>query len=515
MRTSAEAVARRRVATGFLAVCFLIPAACDRDLSLPDPPPARSALVRVALTVQTSGPATAEVSGTWRSDERGAPASGAVSGEMRLPDLGLGEPRSQTTDLPEAGSFTMIGTGGWEFRIKVSWTIDGKEVASETTCLMTVMKNGVNWLEVREEVQEVVDPQMPPAVPGPLKCDGDFVKFNGEHDVGIDHVSVRPSDGLRVGASPTLSFIARNWGANPESFDVFLRAKLGTGPPLPCPPTNPRHCWKVRVNNLPPGSSRVEPGPNDTPLTWDTSGLQATAYQIEASIEPPLTGDVSPSNDKTTVDLVLAAGDRDGDGRPDNQDNCPLVANPGQDNCDSRPAGDACDTPQIRAFMPDCGISAGDTVTVIGFGFANIQPGQITIGNSTVQNVVSQSACRIAFTNPIANPTGVLRIATNPPLEASLCCPTPRIGAIDPVSGTPGTVVTVLGCGFVDAEAYLEPRGAGPPSAALPAEAGSNASTLFFRMPVSVLPGAEYYVHVRRNAPPAFDVRSSEVFRVR
>lgn len=40
---------------------------------------------------------------------------------------------------------------------------------------------------------------------------------------------------------------------------------------------------------------------------------------------------------------VSAGGDRDHDGVPDNVDNCPDVANAGQENEDSDPRGDACD----------------------------------------------------------------------------------------------------------------------------------------------------------------------------
>lgn len=514
MRTSADpAVTRRLTATaaGFLALSFLAAARCSYDLSLPDPPPPRSCLVRVVLTIQTEGQATAEVSGVRQQDERGAPAAGSVSGEMRLPDLGQVEPRTETTDLPEAGSGTMIEPGSWQFKVTVRWIVDGKEVPRETTCTALVMKNGVNWIEVRE----VVDPLVPSAAPGTLNCDGSFVKFTGEHDVGIDQVSVRPPEGLRVGASPQVSFIARNWGANEESFDVLLRAKLGTGPPLPCPANDRRHCWAVRVENLAPGSSRVEPGPNQPQLTWDTSGLAAGTYQVEGAVDPAVTGDASPSNNKDTIDVVLAAGDKDGDGRFDDQDNCPMVANPQQENCDTRPAGDACDTPVIRTVEPNCGIAAGDIVIVMGFGFAGVQPGDITVGTATVQNVVSRTACQLDFTSPVSNPTGTLRIATNPPVEARLCCSTPEIRDFNPVAGSPGALVTVLGCGFSGAEVYLEPAaGAGMPSGRITPVQGSTANILRFNVPGSIMRNAEYYIHLVGNPPAGFDIRSTQKFRV-
>jgi hypothetical protein len=46
---------------------------------------------------------------------------------------------------------------------------------------------------------------------------------------------------------------------------------------------------------------------------------------------------------RVPVDDALGSGDSDGDGVPDDQDNCPFVANPGQENEDGDAYGDACD----------------------------------------------------------------------------------------------------------------------------------------------------------------------------
>src|SRR5215471_14179401 len=45
----------------------------------------------------------------------------------------------------------------------------------------------------------------------------------------------------------------------------------------------------------------------------------------------------------TGVARAQTAGDSDGDGVPDNVDNCPLVANPNQADSDGDGVGDACD----------------------------------------------------------------------------------------------------------------------------------------------------------------------------
>jgi len=56
------------------------------------------------------------------------------------------------------------------------------------------------------------------------------------------------------------------------------------------------------------------------------------------------------------------AGDSDGDGVPDDADNCPDAANPGQADCDEDGAGDACD-PVLRA---ECFRASGGLVAVGG-----------------------------------------------------------------------------------------------------------------------------------------------------
>ena len=73
----------------------------------------------------------------------------------------------------------------------------------------------------------------------------------------------------------------------------------------------------------------------------------------------PTTGDGSTTD--TPTDTIITANDRDGDGIPDDIDNCPDVKNHDQANEDGDPFGDACDKcpPIASATDPD---SDGDGV---------------------------------------------------------------------------------------------------------------------------------------------------------
>jgi hypothetical protein len=72
-----------------------------------------------------------------------------------------------------------------------------------------------------------------------------------------------------------------------------------------------------------------------------TLGTGGTAGQfIAATATNVSTGDTS---EFSACEEATASTDQDGDGRPDGSDNCPLVANPNQENADGDSQGDACD----------------------------------------------------------------------------------------------------------------------------------------------------------------------------
>ncbi len=69
---------------------------------------------------------------------------------------------------------------------------------------------------------------------------------------------------------------------------------------------------------------------------------------------------------KEALDLycIDTNGDRDGDGVPDGEDNCPDVANPGQEDEDGDGLGDACDSCPIAQIL---GESSEETVLLRHF----------------------------------------------------------------------------------------------------------------------------------------------------
>jgi hypothetical protein len=397
-----------------------------------------------------------------------------------LPRAALGQTRQVEFLFP--ADATVIEAGAWLFTIEIppNWS---------TRCETQLASKGLNTLEAME---------------GQQPCTGDFVTFNGEHEVGIDDVLIDPRD-VRVGARPTVKFSATNSGEKDETFNVNITMKDAYGVR--------KGNWTREVRDLASGDTRILPIPGDLPITWDTTGLAAGDYSLQANISPTVMGDVSPDNDHRSTIVILGFGDSDSDGINDDLDNCPRTPNPSQENCDSRPAGDACDTPQIRAFDPKCNLAGGEDVTVIGFGFANIQPSDITIGTKTAASIVSQSACQIVFRNPADNsdPIGMLKIATTPPVEAPLCCSAPNIEAFTPTQGQSGTLVTVLGCGFQDADVILEKAGVQSPR--ITPEVGSGDNALLFKVPPSVIKGSLYSVRLVRTAP-ALDIIAADKFLV-
>jgi len=467
---------------------------CTYNLDIPPAPPPVSAQVRVSVTVVRDGPVKVSASGTRTQDTAGAPASGSIpQDDKTLQPIALGYPRSVEFDFPES-AMTFIQPGKWDIKVSVRSVVAAgqDDMPWEMTCSVSVMTDALATVDAQE---------------GHQGCTGDTVVFEGADEVGIGSVTV-PTD-VRVGDKPAISFTVENSGANNESFDVVVRVKDSMGN------SNPNETWTSQVQNLLSGSSRIEPQAPAPPIIWDTSGIAPGQYFLDLQIDPPLAGDKTPSNDRVmSAPFTVKPGDTDGDGVFDDQDNCPLVPNPGQEDCEGAGVGDACNVPKIKSFAPDCGIAKGATVTVIGFGFANIKPGDITIGGQKVSNVTMSAACSLDFVNPIDNPVGVLSIATSPPVEAELCCATPHISAFNPVKGHPGDLVTLLGCGFTGVHVVLKPVLSGAPNSnPVTPEINSTADTLYFKVP-AVATG-EYVIHLIHDATPVFDITiSPQVFQV-
>ena len=130
-----------------------------------------------------------------------------------------------------------------------------------------------------------------------------------------------------------------------------------------------------------------------------------------------------------------------------------------------------------------CNISGGDTVTVSGFGFANIERGDIQIGPAKADKGTSRSACTLQLINPPtnSNPTGFLRM---PPVQIPLCCQAPTINLFSLTTGTPattpahpGTEIFVLGCGFTGVIAMLSSSSSGTPQFPLSSTIGLTRGT--------------------------------------
>jgi Thrombospondin type 3 repeat/IPT/TIG domain len=491
-----------RIGAGF---CLLLLAGCGYDLSLPAPPPEVSDTVRVTVTVTRSDLAKVSVRGQQTLDENGIPATVGVipEDEKTLQQVPLGQLRSVEFDFP-VDSTTLIKSGMWDFFISMKSVVPtgGDENPWQTKCTTNLRKGGVNSLE---------------AIENTATCTGDFVVFTGQHEVGIGEVKVEP-DSLRVGDKASIKFIAMNNGANSESpFSVTIKATDSAGLVVTS--------QVVLVPALPSGAEQVIPAPTDPPITWNTTSLRPGTYIVEAGLTSPIPGDPQPTNDRNSAIVELAAGDFDGDGVADDVDNCPTVANPKQENCDSTDPegklGNACKTPKIKGVVPNtCNISGGDTVTVTGFGFANIQPGDIEIGQVKADRITNQSACTVQFTNPPtnSNPTGLLRIRTMPPVQIPLCCQAPTINLFSPTTGAPGatlgqpgTEIFVLGCGFTGVTAMLSKYPGGIPQYSLPSAApGPTGQLLTFQIPFGV-PIGNYWIELRQGTT---DVKSQDLLVV-
>jgi len=91
--------------------------------------------------------------------------------------------------------------------------------------------------------------------------------------------------------------------------------------------------------------------------TYNSAGVKTVYYRCYDDND----------NSVSVNDSILIIGDADGDGIPDEEDNCPNIFNPDQLNSDSQKGGDVCDICPTDA-LDNCNLteSAGDNVNETG-----------------------------------------------------------------------------------------------------------------------------------------------------
>lgn len=90
--------------------------------------------------------------------------------------------------------------------------------------------------------------------------------------------------------------------------------------------------------------------------TWDFSLILGVVYTNLPLIDYPNDRPSDPApklNELVMVNISVKVTDNDNDSVPDNQDNCPNVANPDQANHDNDGQGDACDDDDDNDNLPD------------------------------------------------------------------------------------------------------------------------------------------------------------------
>jgi len=115
-------------------------------------------------------------------------------------------------------------------------------------------------------------------------------------------------------------------------------------------------------------------------------------------------GDGSAGLDGESIGAMAFVEDADGDGPPDGSDNCPNVANPGQEDSDGDGVGDACD---YCPFRPDPTCECGD-------GILDVPSEQCDLGDT--QNNTPGSPC-----SPTCTVTGTCTQSNTPCVDANDC----------------------------------------------------------------------------------------------
>ncbi len=168
-------------------------------------------------------------------------------------------------------------------------------------------------------------------------------------------------DPVLVGGSLIYTLVVRN--AGPDSAEgVEVRDALPTGATLVSVSSSAGSCEgaagtvSCSLGSLASGAS-VEV---TISVTATTAGIMTNTATVSATTADPVMGNNSSTTTTTVVTDLPPVTDTDGDGVPDGQDNCPLVANPDQADSDLDGVGDACDT---TFTSTPCTVTAGGSTT--------------------------------------------------------------------------------------------------------------------------------------------------------
>ena len=127
----------------------------------------------------------------------------------------------------------------------------------------------------------------------------------------------------------------------------------------------------------------------------------------------------------------------------------PLIVAPACGGLNSLTGSSTTTAPVISSFTPTS-MTVGNNITLAGSGFTNTSA--ITLNGVTVPNWLVNSDTQITLQVPVTAVTGPFQVTTTGGVTASgTFTVIPLVTSFSPASGPVGTIVTVLGSGFVGA----------------------------------------------------------------